>query len=386
MRAFSLGTGRAMEPGMTKLPLRTALTALVISASVSGCAIAGERAGNGTGQCPTGETCSELTPHGLFFVGTASTDNIFKGGLATTARGGRQTVTALTGSGSGSPAYDGDFDAKVEDAKIVSIFSVTPPSVKLDGEGLGSTRLRLLEPDTNLLLDRVEVKVAAVSSVSLFPAELMFLADNDKPWAMLAGNKASLFVRLGSAGGDRLIDENLSLSSATGSVTAEGWDRFSVEAPTKGDASFQVKAGDTSLSAKATVVASIDEVVGSSELGTVEDPIKVTVDGDSTVCFVARSGGLPVAGADWEFSLSSGVAPADVAIDLPLPSCVGMHGVTAGPAEITVKAGGVSQAFKIDVAAKASPLHHGPAQHRARVFAQEHTPVIGERAQLEGAL
>ena len=31
---------------------------------------------------------------GLFFVGTASTDNIFGGGLAPTARGGSQTVTS----------------------------------------------------------------------------------------------------------------------------------------------------------------------------------------------------------------------------------------------------------------------------------------------------
>ncbi len=368
---------------MSKLPLRTALTIVALSSAVAGCALAGDRAGSPNGKCPAGETCSELTPNGLFFVGTASTDNIFKSGLATTARGGRQTVTALTGSGSGSPPYDGDFDAKTENPSVASVLSIDPPSVDLQGEVFGSTRLRLLEPGTDKLLDRVEVKVAEVAKVSLFPAEMMLISDDDKPWAMLAGSSVPQIVRLENLAGDRLVDEDLDLTAATGNVSRKSCDLFAIDAPAQGEASCAIKAGDGSFEATAKVVEKIDEVIGSDGLGNTDEPIAITVEQDSLVCFLARSGSLPVAGAEWEFALPPSVELGDLQLDFPLPSCVTLRGVSPGAAELTVKASGVSKVVKLDVGAKQSPLFRGPTQQRALKGQMTRVPVIGERARTE---
>ena len=325
--------------------LRTGLALLAVFAA-AGCALEGERVG---GVCPAGETCSDQAPDGLFFLGAARADS-FGGGVAVTAAGGTQTIKVLLGNNTSSPAFDRAFDAVTSDDKVAKISSITPPSVVVSGESAGTTSLRLLEAGTPRLLDRVSINVGSIDQVTVFPRELFLVAaDDGTPWALLSGARAPMVVQLKAANGERLVDEKLSLTAATGTVTAKAWDLFEITAPDSGDASFTVEAGKGSFTAKAPVVATIDAIESSKLLNQLGADGTLEASQEHLLCFVSKSAGVTTAGATWKFSGTETIAitPGDPSIEGE-SSCVQLKGTQVGPAKLTVEASGKTQVIEIN--------------------------------------
>jgi hypothetical protein len=360
---------------MNYLALKTGLALLAV-VSATGCALAGERVG---GVCPAGETCSDQAPDGLFFLGASRADS-FGGGVEITAAGGTQTIKVLLGSNTDSPSFDKAFDAATSDAKVATIGSITPPNVVLDGASAGTTSLRLLESGTTKLLDRVDVKVAAIDKVTVFPKELFLVATDDgTPWALLAGSKASMVVQLRSAGGDRLVDEKLTLKPATGAAASQAWDQFEITAPDAGDASFTVDAGKGSFTAKAAVVAAIDAIESSKVLNQLGADGSLPASDGQLLCFLGKSGGVTTAGLTWKFSGSETITitPQDSGVQ-DQSSCVQLQGTAVGPAKLTVEASGFTKVVDINFVKKASKS----ARWAQPAFATRPLPAAsaGERA------
>jgi hypothetical protein len=375
--AGELAAARVVLRGatMNTLASRTAL-ALFAVFTATGCALAGDRVG---GVCPAGEICSDQAPDGLFFLG-ASTADSFGGGVAITAAGGSQTVKVLLGSNTDSPPFKDTFDASTSDVTVAAIGSIAPPTVVLSGKSEGTTSLRLLESGTTKLLDRVDVQVAKVAGVTLFPRELFLVASDDgTPWAMLAGSKAPLIVQLSSASKDRLVDETLTLTPDTGSATRQAWDVFEVTAGAAGDTSFTVEAGQASFTPKATIVAKIDEIASSKFLNQLGATGSLEASTDQVLCFVSKSGGVLTVGAEWKFTGSETIAITPQTGDAQgMSSCVQLKGTAVGPATLTVDAGGFSKAIDITFTKKTSRSARGASSLPAARYLAPAT--AGERA------
>jgi hypothetical protein len=371
-----------MHCGMNLLNPRTSIV-LFASLSLAGCAVAGERAGSlESGECPSGETCSDLTPKGLFFVGAPASDSILGAGFNRTAIGGTQTVTALTAQGANAPPFENAFTATSASPDVISVDAVTPPKVVVRGVAEGTSLLRLIEPGTTKLLDRVEVEVAKVAKVTLLPRGLVVVKEEAAPWALLAGSTASLVVRLTAEDEKRLVDETTELTPASGAATRQAWDLFEVTAPTSGEASFQIKAGGESFTATAPVVSAIEEIAQAPTPSTPDAPAQVTLDATSTLCFLARSGGAAVDGATWTFVPSESVTLSEMKPELlSLPSCVSLRGMAAGPATLTVTASGITKVFDLMVTKqKTTSLKLAPLSSRLDLSRSAVTPSAGERA------
>lgn len=362
---------------MTTLASRTAL-AFVAVVSAGGCALPGVRAEGG---CPIGEVCSDQTPDGLFFQGTAPGDG-FAIGVTTTAKGGTQTIQVLLGNTEGSLPLDQAFDAATSNVTVASISSVEPPNVIVRGESAGTSSLRLLESGTNKLLDQLSIQVAEIDKVTLFPKEsFLFSQDDGSPWALLSGAKVPLVVQLKAKNGDRLIDETLTLTPASGAVTPKSWDVFEITAPATGDASFSIQAGKSPFTVKAPVVAAIDDIILSRFQAEISEDNKLGVSTDHLVCFLGKSAGLTTLGATWTFTGTPTITFSEQDADTKLwpGNCTALKGTAVGPAKLTVTASGVSKSFDINfvkmMARKIQGAERDVATHQLSA-----TSAAGERA------
>jgi hypothetical protein len=341
---------------MNYLASRTALALFAIF-SATGCALAGDRVG---GVCPAGETCSNQAPNGLFFLG-ASTADSFGGGVAITAAGGSQTIKVLLGSNTDSPPFKDTFDASTSDVTVAAIGSIAPPDVIVSGKSDGTTSLRLLESGTTSLLDRVDIQVATISTVTVFPRELFLLAaDDGTPWAVLAGAKAPMIVQLAAENKDRLVDEKLTFTPDAGSATQQAWDVFEITAGDAGEALFTVKAGQASFTPTATIVAKIDGIEGSRFLNQLGADGTLEASQDQVLCFVGKSGAARTVGAEWTFTGSETITITPQAGDPKgMSSCVQLKGSTVGPAKLTVAASGFTKVVDINFVKKTSRSARG---------------------------
>ena len=360
---------------MNHLASRTALALLAVFAA-TGCALAGDRVG---GVCPAGETCSNQSPDGLFFLGASMADS-FGGGVAITAAGGSQTIKVLLGSNTDSPPFKDTFDASTSDVTVAAIGSIAPPNVTVSGKADGTTSLRLLESGTTKLLDRVDIQVATISKVTLFPRELFLVAaDDGTPWAVLAGAKAPMIVQLAAENKDRLVDEKLTFAPATGSATQQAWDVFEITAGDVGEASFTVKAGQASFTPKATIVAKIDGIEGSKLLNQLGADGTIEASQDQALCFVGKSGAARTVGAQWTFTGSDTITITPQAGDPKgMSSCVRLKGTAVGPAKLTVEASGFTKVVDINFVKKTSRSARGASPRDAARPAAAAT--AGERA------
>ena len=361
---------------MNNITSRSALALLAIF-STTGCALQGERAGTLIGACPTGEICSDQAPKGLLFWGAKTSDSL-GGDVAITAKGGTQTINVSLNSGDADP-FSQAFDADTSDINVAAISAVAPPTVVVSGESDGTSLLRLLEPGTDKLLDRVSIQVATIDKVTLFPDQLYQIEEKNAPWALFSGTTTPIIVRLAAKNGDRLIDESIALTPAFGSAAPLAWDLFGVTAPTSGDASFTINAGNGSFTAKIPVVAAIDEIMYSTLLGNFFEEDKLDVSTGRLLCFVGRSSGVATVGAKWTFTGSSTLQIEPKNSLLPgLDSCANVTGTAIGPATLTVDASSFTRTFNLNFAKKMAKSAHG----KPLLDATHHlTPAIaGERA------
>jgi hypothetical protein len=217
---------------------RSVLSALTIALIACMSEVDGERASSG--ECPDDEVCSEATSQGLRFIGNAFWDDeeLLLGPVLV---GGTFEIGLRTVDGEPLP----DFDIEVDDGRIFSVergtgvFGPTTQSGKplvpvdahvvLSAVGKGSTLIRIVDPDTGELFDRLRVEAYEIEDISITN-----MNDPQRRY-VIAGCDEMLAVRLLAKDGDvelRAFDQSVQLR-AEGQVRAEPefWDCFNYRAP-----------------------------------------------------------------------------------------------------------------------------------------------------------
>lgn len=309
--------------------------------------------------CPPGEVCSK-DGKGLSFRGTLLGEDTllwFPAVLHATAVKGRQKVHVA----SSSPP----FEAK-SSATGVFRADAHPPDVDVSGVGAGTAFLRIVEPGTDTLLDRVSLDVAPIARASLVSLEMAALgAPSDTTWVALAGSSIgsiAVIVALESEAGGRLVDQGLAVSDPAGATlearemadvdgAAAGWDVYDVVTGDPGELALHVKAGASSFSSSSTmkVVGAVDDIA----LGCFgqADQMVVHLEESTDICFSALAAGVQVVGATWTFA-SSASAAAHVPLFSGSRARVALFGKVLGAGVLTVTASGVSKTFPFEVVPK----------------------------------
>jgi hypothetical protein len=367
---FALARGLQFGPGMQAIR-----TLLLIAGAVASVATSQVEGGDRTGDdtcvidcddtgpmCPAGETCSDDTPNGLYFGGMRSgSEGPF--GLQwprDTVIGGEQTIRIYL-DGDGTQPLDLPFDASMT-TPALSVQRTAGATVTVRGEAQGSGRLRITEPGTDLLYDRIELGAGDIDEISVLPAgRLLFDADllgDHPPLAAMVGGDARVTALLYAADGTRLVDETLQFDAAAGlRPDPEGFvDTVQVSPSAPGDVEIVARSGDrvgyftvTGVDAPDAVVVSYDD----------ELPLEVTVDSGRVFCFRATAGQAFVLGAEWSYR-ATGRASLEVADDDVISHCIRVLGDEVGSATLTVTASGVSSDFAVNVVEASSAREATP--------------------------
>jgi hypothetical protein len=317
----------------------TSLVALVLSLGGTGCMLSGERALHG---CPSDEMCSDLTPRGLEFtgrhLGEEEDENV------PLAVGGTARVH-LHRVGGGEL---GPFDASVRDVSRATALAAGGDDVLLTGVASGTTTLRILEEDTDLLFDRIGVRVAEIARVRLVPGDATILHPTytrAHDWAFFVGEEASAEVRLEDAAGTRLIDEGLSIGAGPLVVDETTYDWVTAAAPeTAGTIDVEVMAGGRAHTTPFVAVTEIDGV----DIVPLEGLESPRVGESTFVCAYGTSGERSVSGATTSFTVEGTALAITSPVD-GIGSCVTVAANVAGTATIIAHAGAFTRALAIDV-------------------------------------
>ena len=360
--------------------MKNNLLALIVATSVAGCALPGER-NAADGKCPEGEVCSPDTPQGLSFWGPAMFDS-FGGGPSPMVAGGAQRIT-VEDPASSEEGLDA-FDAAATGS--LTIGEVTPPDVTVLATEAGEGYLRILEPGTDDLYDRILLQAEAAKDVEMVPATSWLLDPEIAPdgWALFAGAPVEIGVRIQGAA-NRLVDESMSLT-ASGATLSEGpesrWDTASVVPDASGDVLLTAKLGDgTSHPWTYPIAEKVDEVVRiTTALSSDEDNLVSPSEG-RFFCFRAVAGNLAIAGVPWTFTAEAGVELE------PTGSCVTVKSKITGDHVLTVKAGDVELLFDFEVVGAGQKVMKPGAGRPTGAPAMWTTPVYrptaGERSRGE---
>lgn len=330
--------------------MRTSSIALPLLLLAGACVTPGDRAASG--QCPTGEVCSPLTPRGLGFDGASFGDQLFGSGLYPTVIGGTQTLRIYDEATNAPLAHA--FVARTNGTAL-AVDAELPAAVRLRGTASGTDLLRISDPSAHALFDRVQVRAAVVEDVGVTTPVFGEQVRPGRGLAVLRGGAATLIVWLVGQG-ERLVDESMIITPSSGRQT--GWDDAQV----------------TGAGSEVT----LDLAFGAGERRTIAIPVADSVDdlvliggdpranvGQATMaCFAAASGAADVVGLTWRFRLSGPAIHHENAL-VPL-GCVGFEPTAVGTVTITVEAGGLTRAFPIAIttqgarAAEPLPLDAGP--------------------------
>lgn len=341
------------------------LTAVVV-AGASATPAPGERAGGsdcwpycpdgvdaGPGTCPEGEICSPDTPYGLYFGGAPLGDDWWSavGPPEVTAVGGTQTIAVF--SNSNADPLTLPFDAAAGDDALE--VTAAPPVAIVGAESATTgTYLRILEPGTDLLYDRIRLRADAVASMALVPAGSFAMTDydlNEEPevgMALLAGGVSEVTVALESAFGERLVDEEMTVEMPPGYARdAERWDVIVAEPEAAGEDTIVVTAGTAAPTSMALrVVEAVDEIRWVRSMISYREPDSAVIGQQFNFCFRGMNQGDMVLGLSWSFGCSAKieVVPMD-----DYPSCVSVMGLSEGTASLVVTAGGLPVYYSLDV-------------------------------------
>jgi hypothetical protein len=305
-----------------------------------------------TGVCPEGEVCSPDTPDGLYFKGPGFADGFLNNDVHPTAVGGQQTIDI-------DPVglfHDlSSFDAETTDPAL-AVTRVDPPEVVISGVSVGSAYLRIFEPLTGALYDRLTVMTAEVDTIEVEPAVYESSFEDDDLHAPLYWGDAPLpwIARLHSSSNTRLVDENLTFADATasGALVTQGytWDLAEVT-PTSG-----VNAVSVSATSGSGVVGE-----GSADLAHDVDfilldpntPVPETHDASEplTLCFAAYFGERRILGVPWEVTVTgpNGEEPVYAIPGLFERNCVTVVAGTAGVWQLDVTADPITESYDITI-------------------------------------
>jgi len=334
--------------------------------SLAACVAPGDRAYE-PHQCPVGETCSDVTPDGLYFQGDDAIDP-----PGVTAVGGTQTITVLLPTRDRFTArFTAPFDA-VSSGPALVIARTSPPSVTVAAAAAGGAYLRILERGTNLLYDRILLETQPIQRATVRPDELP-LDDTDPgdAWVLLAGKRTSLRVNLLAASGHWLADETLRLQmDAGGDAVQLSWNVAAVTAAAAGTVTLRATPGDqVSHTFPVRVASALTDIVPTTLSPRPETPIAVGA--GALYCFRPLAGSDLVAGADFSFSASGSLS---VSGDR---NCASVTATAPGIAMLTASAEGFAKTFLITV--RAGARRTAPAELPAAP-ASPSPPAPGERA------
>ena len=324
------------------------LVALVLSVASSH-GSEGDRAS--TGQCPPGEVCSPDTPSGLYFKGPDFGDEfIFPDHtVGITAVGGMQKIE-IEDAGWG---HLSDFDADCTYSAF-SVEAIDPPFVRVHADAIGSSYLRILDPDNGELYDRLNIHSLPVQQVEVLSAAPSFLVQNWQNQATrlyYSGKPTFWLVRLKNVD-KRLVDESLVFSvgdaNHTAVINSTHWDRVEIlpaSDATRLEVTVTTGSGATGIG-EVDLTFEIDRIEDD-----VEQPVPNTLDA-SQVLFVSFSGltddDRVVYGLDWT---ASAFAPGGATTDRAtmFGAAMAFYPDQVGTWQLEVSAANVTRVYEIIV-------------------------------------
>ncbi|HUS27416.1 MAG TPA: hypothetical protein VMZ53_02875 [Kofleriaceae bacterium] len=333
-----------------------------------------------TGECPAGETCSDLTPKGLQFVGNSLVDDILLSGPRATAVGGTQVVALQYSRGDGvTVALDLPYTADDDGGNGVKVSAQSGSQVTMLGAGSRSNYLRILDSD-GLLMDRKELTGAALERIELTPTDFESIPNGSE--LAFAPGKRKLGVALygdvqHSSGpvSERIVDTSMQLDLAGAQKTA--WDTLEVANAQIGRSTLTVTAGDKpALNIDFVVVDHADAVA-------VTEPAPSTImpSGSQTVCFKATmadvTGPRYIVGLTWTFNVDGQIKTQGDGV--LTRNCISVTTTkTTGSVSVQASAGGQSSTVSLAVGAARTIAPVGTGMHTAA----EAVSTDGDRAAL----
>jgi len=326
---------------------------MVAMISLGGCGL-GDRAL--FDECPEGETCSDVTPHGLYFVGAELAGQTFSFGPPATARGGTQSITLKyeTADHQLLP-LDQPYAAEDDGGAGVAVERTDGPIVTLRGIGAGTNYVRIVDPVDLTLFDRKQFSGGVISTVSLVPGEAEAVATGDA--IVFAAGTQQIGVALigevqdgSTSSTTRLVDESMELS-LPGAVRTK-WDVLQLDA-TVGQVAVTVTAAQ-----RPAEVLDLEIVAGPDSLVAQEPVLPIVVDQTSLVCFSPHAAGRHVAGLAWAFTSDNGPA----GNQFFSRNCAELLPDRPGTLTLTATAGGLSltKSYFVGQPAAAKPVRPRP--------------------------
>lgn len=332
----------------------------------------GERAT--TGECPAGETCSDLTPRGLQFIGASISGDSNLSGPSPTAIGGTQDIQLkYDPTADFYQPLDLGYTADDDGGNGVKVDHTAGSVVSVRGMGSRTNYLRISDASTGELFDRKELTGAAIESVSIVPntteivplgLDVAFAAGNVRLAVALSG----AVQETSGPQQERLIDQSMQLVLA--GSTQRAWDALEMSSATVGTYGLSVTAGNRpTANLDVVVVDHLDSLVADDSNETTLAPNE-----SALICFDGIAGGRYVAGLTWHYLINNVDQASSVG------NCVSVSALTAGPITIVGSADGISATTTITVgAARTRPSEHAAHSPRPRRI----TPTTaGDRAAL----
>lgn len=323
--------------------------------------------------CPDGEICSGATPDGLTFTRVRPMPPMPYGAHHVEyprpiALGAREALRIREPLDRPLPTYDA--------RSSLSLLAVTPSGaglVTLEGVHEGEAYLRITEPRSESLLDRIAVEVKKIDRVRVLPREP---APSATLYALMRDGQAVFVVGAASKDGDWLADDGLAFEGTSAqSVNVLGLD---------GDRTLAARASDgTRGETKLLVVDGVDSVglydlrgLGGQRLESLAG--EVPIDKPRVVCAVAWAQGSPVVGERFVFVGSANVRIDDSPIlvgSWPSFACPLVTATAPGAATISVHARGRSFTQAFTAVSRVDDPHASPPPATESAYAP-----MGQRA------
>jgi hypothetical protein len=306
-----------------------------------------------TGECPAGETCSDLTPSGLQFIGNSPMGTISV--PHATAVGGTQAIALQYERYDGVDiALDLPFTADDDGGRGIKVDAISGSQVIIRGVDSRSNYLRILDSD-GLLMDRKELTGAKLEGMFLVADDFESIPD-DAQLAFAAGKRqlgVGLYGAVQTSSGprsQRLIDTSMDLQLA--GATRKAWDILEADLVV-GTSTLVVTAGDKPAANLDVVVVDHADSVAAIQPA----PTNVAINSSATVCFQALAAGRYIAGLTWTYRIDNGspIVQGDGKI---MRNCISVPSGTKTSGTITVQAtaGGQMASLALTVGGMAREL------------------------------
>jgi hypothetical protein len=242
-------------------------------------------------------------------------------------------------------AYDSDFKLPFEalPPDNMKVASSTIDTVTVHALSAGADYLRIVEPDTHLLYDRLWIQATPVEELTLWPARGQLYLSEPFKWGLLAGETSVVGVTLCTAQQGCLIDEGAEIQ-LDGQVVPKTttWDEREVTVPAASSTEVSVKLGSGAVLSKSVpIVAAVDDIVSVDDRCATGAKRKL-YEGQAC-CYKALSGDMMIDTESWSYSADPELGAKKNKINGQ--NCLYFVPSTEGNAAVAVSVGGVVKLF-----------------------------------------